>query len=113
MTTLSQLAAAAALILAASSAHAAPVQATRYDDTTYPDVEIALAAGVTPGGPGIAHDDVTYPEQLQGAGDGAVAVAATRYDDVTYPTPSPSPRLAASRAPEATAHAALAAGMDE
>jgi hypothetical protein len=67
---------------------------------------------VTPGGPGIVHDDVTYPETLQSGGEAPfVATAGTRYDDVTYPTPSP--RIAASLAPEATAHAALASGMDE
>jgi len=116
MTTLFQLAAAASLLLAANSAHATPVQATRYDDTAYPDVEIAQAAGMTAGGPGIAHDDVTYPEKLQSGGEAAFAVAAgTRYDDVSYPTPAPSPaaRIAASPAPEATAHAALAVGMNE
>jgi len=117
MTTLFQLAAATSFLLAASSAHATPMQPTRYDDTTYPDVELGLAVGPTVGGPGTAHDDVTYPEQLQGGGDAAVAVAATRYDDVSYPTPPPSPapapRLAASPAPEATARAALAVGMGE
>ncbi len=115
MTTLFQLAAATSFLLAASSAHATPMQPTRYDDTTYSDVELGIAVGPTVGGPGTGHDDVTYPEQLQGGGDAAVAVAATRYDDVSYPTPTPSPapRLAASPAPETTARAALAVGMGE
>jgi hypothetical protein len=47
MTTLYQHIAAAALLLAASGAHATPVQASQHDDTTYPDTEVSWFSGTT------------------------------------------------------------------
>lgn len=85
MTTLFQSISAAALLLAASGAHAAPFQVSRYDDTTYAD-EVTGFSGTTAGGPGIEHDDAIYPEKLVISGAATPAFSpVTRYDDVTYP----------------------------
>lgn len=89
MTPLSRSLAAAAVVVAAGAASAAPVEASRYDDTTYPDVEVTWFSGATAGGPGIEHDDGTYPEKVVLGGGAAPAFApVVDHDDATYPEDS-------------------------
>jgi hypothetical protein len=81
--------AAAALVVAAGAASAAPLEAIPYDDTTYPSAEVTWFSGTTVGGPGIEHDDGTYPEQVVLGGGAAPAFApVVAHDDATYPEDS-------------------------
>jgi hypothetical protein len=86
MTDMFQYLAAAALVAVAGAALAEPVEASRYDDTTYPDLEVTWSSVATAGGPGIEHDDATYPEKVMLGGDAAPAFAPVlARDDATYP----------------------------
>ena len=86
MTKLFRNLAVASLLLGAGAASAMPIEASRYDDTTYPDLDVTWFSGTTAGGAGLEHDDAVYPEKLELWGGAAPAFApVSPHDDVVYP----------------------------
>jgi hypothetical protein len=106
MKPLSRSLAAVSILVVAGAASATPVEASRYDDTTYPDLEVTWFSGTTAGGSGAEHDDAFYPEQLELDGGAAPAfAAASAHDDTSYPEDSRLLVQVGTPAPEAAADA--------
>jgi len=98
---------AAALLSAATAAHAGPGKPPNFDDTTYPDDQDVHAVATTrPGFDKPANfDDATYPDNEEALLIGPSGVVAgpglpAGQDDAFYPEPVPRDDRALSSAPE-------------